>query len=380
MHRILYISPGPVPPDEDRQKNKFYHLSRHFTGDVLAPVWWAKREACPEKLTEINAAMGNFKYHMTYSSRLPKLIKFFWDIFFYVLRGSYLHYFKAKYDIIIAYGPFKTGLAAYILKKLTGAKLIIEIPGELEKAFSFEKAKPSLTEKLKRRLSNLLTPFIINGADSIRLLYPTQLNGCRRVRKGHVATFHDFVPISILNPHGRSEKYLLFLGHPWFLKGVDVLINAFNLISHEFPGYRLKIVGWCTDKKYFQELAGDNTNIELLDPVFHEEAMQLMSGCSLFILPSRTETMGRVLLEAWAFKKPVIASRVGGIPHYVKHGVNGLLFESENARDLAEKIRTILSNPEYAANLAENGYKYVHEDLSEARYVEHFKNAVTEIF
>ncbi len=194
-----------------------------------------------------------------------------------------------------------------------------------------------------------------------------------------MATFHEFVPLSILKPDGRSEKYIFFLGYPWFLKGVDILINAFNMISHEFPGYRLKIVGFCPDKRYFQQLAGDNSNIELLDALFYEEAMQLMSGCSLFILPSRTETMGRVLLEAWAFRKPVIASKVDGIPHYVKHGFNGLLFESENALDLAEKVRTLLSNPEYAAGLAENGYKYVHEDLSEARYVAHFKNAAVEI-
>ena len=80
-----------------------------------------------------------------------------------------------------------------------------------------------------------------------------------------------------------------------------------------------------------------------------------MAGCSLFVLPSRTEAMGRVLLEAMACKKPIIASNVGGIPEIIKDGYNGLLFESENVDDLAEKIRLVLSNKKYPTMLRNNG-------------------------
>ncbi len=101
-----------------------------------------------------------------------------------------------------------------------------------------------------------------------------------------------------------------------------------------------------------------------------------MSKCSLFVLPSRTEAFARVLLEAMASEKPIISSDVDGIPHYIKHGSNGLLFKSENVQDLAQKMRLLLSNQHYASRLAKNGSEYVHQYLSEERYVESFKNMI----
>ena len=77
-----------------------------------------------------------------------------------------------------------------------------------------------------------------------------------------------------------------------------------------------------------------------------------------------------------AWKEPIIASNVDGIPIYIKHGYNGLLFESENVDDLAEKMRTIFSDENYAKQLAENGYEYVHERLSEDCYVKKFCNMI----
>ena len=60
----------------------------------------------------------------------------------------------------------------------------------------------------------------------------------------------------------------------------------------------------------------------------------------------------------------------------IKHGRNGLLFESENVDDLAEKMRTLLADENYANQLAENGYQFVHAELSEERYVENFSKMI----
>lgn len=373
MRRMLYLSPGPVPPSKQPEKNVFYHLSRHLSGDLLAPIWGEKNPKAINTIKEINLAMGNFQYHVTFSSKFPKIVKIPWDIFFYLLRGLYLHYFKKKYDVIVTYGPLNTGLAGYLLKVFTKAKLIVEVPGNFKKAFLVNSKTSGTTDKLKNDIGYLLISFVINRADHIKLLYPTQLNGYNNIRETSRSIFHNFVPISAIKPSEESDKHILFLGYPWFLKGVDVLINAFKLISDEFLEYTLKIEGFCPDKSYFQKLAGNNNRIELCNPVFHDEAMKLMARCALFVLPSRTEAMGRVLLEAMACKKPIIASEVDGIPTYIKHGFNGLLFESENMEDLAEKMRFLLSNQDYAGQLAENGYSHVHQHLCEERYVEFFR-------
>jgi glycosyltransferase involved in cell wall biosynthesis len=115
------------------------------------------------------------------------------------------------------------------------------------------------------------------------------------------------------------------------------------------------------------------------DPVWYDDVIQLIQDCSIFVLPSRTEAMGRVLLEAMAAKKPIIASNVDGIPTYIKHGYNGLLFESENVDDLAIKIKDVLNNSEYATTLAENAYAYVNLELSEEKYVEAYRDFVERV-
>ncbi len=372
MYRILYLSPGPAPPIKEASRNQFFHLSVYLSGDILSPMWGKNNRASQKGVQEISAACGRFQFHPTYSFNLPDPIKIFWDFFFFVVKGLYLHYSKHPYDAIVAYGPFKTGLAGCLLKFITGTKLIVEVPGNPRKSFEFESDSKGIGARLKSLLGTRLTPLVLKRADHVKLLYPGQLDGCVKLSDTRGTVFFDFVAINSLGSAGQSDMFILFLGYPWFLKGVDILIRAFNLISGALPGYHLKIVGYCPDKTYFQNLANGNERIELLNAVFYKEAMDLMSRCCLFVLPSRTEAMGRVLLEAMACKKPIIASRVDGIPHYVKHGFNGLLFESENVEELAAHISLVLTDSGLSAKLAENGYLYVHEHLSEFRYVEHY--------
>jgi glycosyltransferase involved in cell wall biosynthesis len=84
--------------------------------------------------------------------------------------------------------------------------------------------------------------------------------------------------------------------------------------------------------------------------------------------------MGRVLLEAMAFGKPVIASAVGGIPHYVEDEVTGLLFQSGSVDELVDRLERMLDDPELARGLGECGRARVLADLSEDRYAVHFRD------
>jgi glycosyltransferase involved in cell wall biosynthesis len=78
-------------------------------------------------------------------------------------------------------------------------------------------------------------------------------------------------------------------------------------------------------------------------------------------LPSITdaESFGMVLAEANACARPVVGSRVGGIPDFVRHGENGLLAEPSNARSLAAALTFILRNPEAAQRMGARGREIV---------------------
>jgi glycosyltransferase involved in cell wall biosynthesis len=277
-------------------------------------------------------------------------------------------------------------LIALIIGKLTGARVVVEVNGNFETAFKFDQHN-SWFEKfeagVKEKLSLVFISFVLKRATVVRLLYKDQLQNLdiRNKENMNLIAFSNFVPINLFLQANKTDgNYILAMGHPFFLKGFDLLIQAFNKITDEFPQYRLIIVGHNKEnREYYEELKANNSKIEIHKPMLYEDVVKMMTGCSLFVLPSRTEAMGRVLLEAMASKKPIVASNVCGIPNVIHHEKNGLLFESENIPDLTEKLRYMLSNPDIAAEFADNGQRYVRENLSEQRYIDNFFKIVQSV-
>ena len=374
--KVLFINSGPVSPKSgDSFAEKYKFLSRYISGYIITPVS-GKKHLTVKRIDAFE--LHSFLYF--YGNSLIRNIKLLYN----TLKKAYQIYKNQDhYDVVISKNPLVTGLSAVAIAKLAGKKSLIEINGDFSYAFNYSRMGKNVTtliEKLKGRVSREIVAFVIKKADRIKLLYGEQLSplNIKPSVEHKVSVFSNYVAVSkFFSENLIDEKYLLFLGYPWYLKGVDVLIKAFNRVSSEFPEYKLKIIGYCPEGfDYYEKLAQGNTNIEFHKPVFYDKVIKLMAGCSLFILPSRTEAMGRVLLEAMACKKPIIASDVGGIPEVIKDGYNGLLFKSEKVDDLAQKIRLILSNKKIASELRNNAYYYVKEKLSEECYAVNFINMI----
>jgi glycosyltransferase involved in cell wall biosynthesis len=110
-----------------------------------------------------------------------------------------------------------------------------------------------------------------------------------------------------------------------------------------------------------------------------DAVIRLMAECAVFVLPSRSEGMPRVLIEAMAAGKPIIASRVGGIPHYIEHGQTGLLFDRDDVESLTKLLRDILASTEYRRRLGQTGSRYAREYLSDTRYAEGMARLITAV-
>ena len=365
MKRILYIKPGYVPAPSNEEFDEFYYLSNVIAGDVLLPVWGEHASNTFQR--------ENFTYHYFFSWKFPKIIRLPLDILFYICKGLYINYKKSPYDAIISYGTNKTGIAALILKYLTKSKLIVDVPGNPAHAYTFDSTKQSLFLKLKQILSEKIFKVVVRRADVVKLLYPTQLDYFPDLKIKQKAIFHAFVPVSQFKPSSVDEKFIICVGFPYYLKGVDVLIKAFHIVKKEFPEYRLKIIGHCEDRSYFKNLADNDPRIEFYPGLPFKDVQKQIASSTMLVLPSRTETMGRVLLEAMAHGKPVIGSRVDGIPYVIEDGVNGLLFESENSVDLSRKIVEIIEGFELRNFLKMNAKQSINSKYTENSYINRVK-------
>jgi glycosyltransferase involved in cell wall biosynthesis len=373
---VLFLGAGPAMINSvDLYTERFNYYSRYFSGDIITPV------STHTHLTMTKIA--NFDFHPFLYYRGNSVVSTLLTCSATTTRALKLFSTGKKYEVIISPNPLMTGLLALLIGRITRAKVLVSVNGNFEASFKFGakgEITPPLVEKLKDTFSQCIIPFVLKQADMVKLLYATQLTPLNIKDEHTISTsvFHDFTPISWFSKRAPVDlHYILFVGYPWYLKGVDILIKAFKKISPACPDYRLKIVGWCPEgREFFEDLARGTPRIELCEPVYYEEVIKLMSECSLFVLPSRTEAMGRVLLEAMACRKPIIASRVGGIPEIINDTCNGLLFEKENIDDLAEKMKLLLTNTQYAQQLADNGFRHVHETLSEECYIEQFKKMV----
>jgi len=280
-----------------------------------------------------------------------------------------------RYELVISMDPLKSGLLAWAVARIAGCRYAVEVNGNYHAAMNLiDGSARAGFVRLKARVALSLMPFVLRRASAIKLLYDTQLDTVREPAwLGKIRTFHDIVSTAPFRKESGGERYILLLGYPWFLKGVDILIAAFLSIAGEFPDVSLKIVGWCTDPARFIEMAAGHPRIHFVPSgVEHAVAATLINRCEVLVLPSRTEAMGRVLLEAMAASRPVIGARVDGIPRVLQHGVNGLLFAPGDAQDLARQLRRVLADLDYGAQLGAHGKQEVEGRLSPEAYLEQY--------
>jgi glycosyltransferase involved in cell wall biosynthesis len=197
------------------------------------------------------------------------------------------------------------------------------------------------------------------SSDRLHILYPDQLKHFPRLQKVPASLLPVFAAASRMPYTGISDNSLLLVGAPWYRKGADILIHAFRKLEADFPDWKLRMLGHFPDDHVLREMTGDSTQIEVLQALPNPETLKIIANCSVFVVASRSDSTPRVMVEAMAARKPIIGSRVGGIPEYVHDGVNGLLFENENVDDLSEKLRILMSSPELRERMGQAGYEMV---------------------
>jgi len=176
-----------------------------------------------------------------------------------------------------------------------------------------------------------------------------------------------------------AGRYILTVSACKEQKGLDVLVRAAALLPRSDPEVRTVIVGEGHLRESLEELAvalGVRDRIDFLGRTNRRQVSALLRGCEVFVLPSRFETFGIALVEALACGKPVVATRVGGIPEIVEHCRTGLLVEPDRPEALAAALGELLRNRELRQRLAARGAEQVQRhfryDATGAAYESYF--------
>jgi glycosyltransferase involved in cell wall biosynthesis len=234
-------------------------------------------------------------------------------------------------------------------------------------------------------LGDTLARIGLRRADGVRTISDYTSGVVREVGREPTATFAAFMdlePFLAGPPAPLPERpRALFVGVLERYKAVDVLAEAWRAAAPRAPGAALHLVGRGTLRDVAERLVEDlpeqTTWSESLPT---PEVSRALDESTVLVLPSRSEGLGRVVVEAFCRGRGVVASRVGGIPDLVSDGENGLLVPPGDASALADAVVRALGDRELAERLGAAGRMSVEPWLATPEeYARHVRDLVEKV-
>ncbi len=278
---------------------------------------------------------------------------------------SYLNYFRRMYKLIgssnncvVHYQFFRRRdeILFYLFLKVTGKKLFHTAHNVLPHS---AKVYDFLLQKLVYKCST----GIIAHSNFIRNKIITDFNIVpEKIRVIPHGNFDFYLPMGNLSKAAARKRFslnirdkvLLFFGGIRDYKGLDTLLNAFNIIKNE-DNYKLIIAGAPQNKetevKYESMIREITTNGKIhynFSFISNEDVAAYFISSDVLVLPYKNIYHSGLIHLAYSFSKPVIASRVGDFEEVIEEDKSGILLDQNTPEDLASKIRVFFSDDQRA--------------------------------
>lgn len=183
-----------------------------------------------------------------------------------------------------------------------------------------------------------------------RLLVPEIMDRSSIIYNGLEAPQISPEPLPFVEPR------ILCLGRLSPEKGIDLALAAFPQVLQRFPRARLTIAGNGRLRSELERQAAKESishAVDFVGWVAPDAVPSLINSSTIVLMPSRHDSLPLVALQAALMARPIVATRVGGLPEVVTHEETGLLVESENAPALSEAIELMLARPEIASRMGD---------------------------
>jgi len=307
-------------------------------------------------------------HNKIYGVLLPLIANRYLNVIYFTIFGIFeINRLLKKYNFEIFQASDAGGaLLALMASKVYKRKYIFEIQGDI---FDYPTKNKN---KIHSYFVKFFSRFLAKRADYIRIVSPFLYDPLDRLgvdrkkiflipprcdsklfnNKNIDPTIYQKLPINKYN--------ILFIGNLIYVKGVDILLEAFALIEKEFSDIALFYVGDGEEelqlKSRVSELRLDKKVI-FFGRLDYKLIPSIMYYSDVLILPSREEGVGRVILESMAMKLPVIASNIGGIPLVIEDAKDGILFEPEDINELKRHILFLINNKSFSDNITNNAHQ-----------------------
>jgi glycosyltransferase involved in cell wall biosynthesis len=326
MNKVLFVAPTKYnyPINEDL-KNKFITLS-----DICEPFIFAFSDK------KITTTVGNtsFIFHKKLGYRLLNYLKVIYLFLFSVPKTVKHH----RIDIVCFQDPVTSYFAIKSLKlRNSNVKIVLESHGDFIETIALE--KKLLIPTIYKKIFKLISSYSIKNADQIRSISSfTEEQVKSYGYKGKFVRFPAWINLDKFlkakNIRDANDYFkIIFVGSVTDRKNPKLIVRAISKIDSEIS---LEIIGPTPNKNYLNGLKDSISNSQHKENIFLspfieiDELVQKYSSANLFILPSKSEGLGRVVIEAQATACPVlVSSNTGAVDLIIDHET-GYIFENNN--------------------------------------------------
>ncbi len=268
---------------------------------------------------------------------------------------------REKFDIIHLHEPFMPMLCSAVLKFSNTVN--VGTFHAAKHSIGYNWGWPVSSYMLKQRQRKLMGRIAVSK---------TALEFAQKRIHGEFEIIPNGIDLDYFNPYVKPiEQYcdgklnILFVGRLEKRKGVSYLLEAYSQIKADFPDSRLLIAGPGTVLREKLEKVINKRGIEdvvFLGKVPFEELPRYYKTADVFCAPAiGQESFGIILLEAMAVGTPIVASDIPGYASVLTHGREGLLVPPKNDVELANALRTVLSNRQLRFEMGARGILTSHE-------------------
>ena len=255
-----------------------------------------------------------------------------------------------KIDVIHTHGT-PSNIVGIICKLVCKCKFIVTIHSDLDYDFSGNKLKIyKIVEKMTCRFSDQIVTVSKDLSNKLSL----------RNIKNEINIIHNGIKANVTSIERKTKNVFtfLFVGRLSEVKNIELLLDGMNYLKTKLYSFECFIVGDGEQKERLMEITDNYGLVDCVHFVgFKDDVSSYMKKADLLLVTSRMEGIPLVIIEAFANKLPVLASRVGGIKEIITDELNGILFDVNNPSEFYQKLEEIIKEQKNLNMVRENAYE-----------------------